>query len=157
MIGRNGHQRWPEALKFVNRLWNELPDKYKYNHGMKCIEKAFPNTDYSEMGFEGIRAQDILPLLTKRFSFEMFVGFGNIIDIFIDRAYGPNFDRADDRDRSFIDRVQEIDQREIESGHIKPTHMLAAMMKKPVSHAKFYKHLSPEFCTRRPGWRFSRT
>src|SRR5262249_1152980 len=35
MIGRNGHQRWPEALKFVNQFWRELPDKYKYNHGLK--------------------------------------------------------------------------------------------------------------------------
>jgi SAM-dependent methyltransferase len=156
MIGRNGHQRWPEALKFVQQFWSELPDRYRYNHGSKCVEKTFPNADYSEGGFEGIRAQDILPLLTKRFYFELFVGFGNIIDIFVDRAYGPNFDPTNDWDRSFIDRVQEIDQREIESGGVKPTHMLAAMTKKPVLHPKLYKHLSPEFCLRRPGWRFLR-
>jgi SAM-dependent methyltransferase len=153
MIGRNGHQRWPEALKFVEQLWNELPDKYRYNNGMNCVDRTFPNSDHSETGFEGIRAQDILPLLTKRFYFEMFVGFGNIIDIFIDRMYGPNFDPANEWDRSFIDKVHEIDQREIEGGRIKPTHMLAAMMKKPVLQPKFYKHLTPEFCIRRAGWR----
>jgi hypothetical protein len=151
MIGRNGHQRWPEALKFVQQFWRELPDKYRYNHRSKCVDKPFPNTDYSEEGFEGIRAQDILPLLTKRFYFELFVGFGNIIDIFIDRDYGPNFAPTNDWDRSFIDEVQEIDQLEIESGRLKPTHMLAAMMKKPVSDPKFYKHLSPEFCVGRTG------
>jgi SAM-dependent methyltransferase len=156
MIGRNGHQRWPEALKFVKTLWSELPEKYKYNHGMKYIENEFPNADHSAVGFEGVRAQDILPLLVKRFHFELFVGFGNIIDIFIDRAYGPNFDATDDWDRSFIDRVQALDQEEIESGRIKPTHMLAAMTKQPVSQAKFYKHLSPEFCVRKPGWRLFR-
>jgi SAM-dependent methyltransferase len=153
MIGRNGHQRWPEALKFVRMLWSELPDKYKYNHGMKCIEKTFPNTDYSSAGFEGIRAQDILPLLTERFNFELFIGFGNIIDIFIDRAYGPNFDAANEWDRAFIDRVHALDQTEIEGGRIKPTHMLAAMTKQSVPHPKFYKDLSAEFCVRRPGWR----
>lgn len=35
MIGRNGHQRWPEALKFVEEFWRELPDKYKYNQILK--------------------------------------------------------------------------------------------------------------------------
>ena len=156
MIGRNGHQRWPEALRLVNNFWEELPDKYKYHHGLKYVEKKFQNRDYSSEGFEGIRAQDILPLLTKRFHFEVFVGFGNIIDIFIDRAYGHNFDATNEWDRSFIDRVHALDQAEIESGRIKPTHMLAAMTKRPVSHPKFYKHLSPEFCIRPPRWQFFR-
>src|SRR5690606_7785864 len=25
MIGRNGHQRWPEARRIVDRFWSELP------------------------------------------------------------------------------------------------------------------------------------
>jgi len=33
--------------------------------------------DCSKQGFEGIRAQDILPLLVKKFSFRSFLGFGN--------------------------------------------------------------------------------
>jgi SAM-dependent methyltransferase len=150
MIGRNGHQRWPEALKFVKEFWRELPDKYRYNHGLKRAEKEFPNWDCASEGFEGIRAQDILPLLTRRFYFDLFVGFGNIVDIFVDRAYGPNFDPASEWDRTFIDRVQAVDQREIESGRVKPTHMVAAMTKQPVSQPRIYKHLSPEFCVRRP-------
>jgi len=150
MIGRNGHQRWPEALTFVKQFWRELPDNYKYNHLLKRIEEKFPNADCSVEGFEGIRAQDILPLLTRRFYFELFIGFGNIIDIFVDRAYGPNFDPGNEWDRSFIDRVQALDQTEIESGHVKPTHILAAMTKQPVSNTKMYKHLSPEFCVRHP-------
>ncbi len=158
MIGRNGHQRWPEALKFVNQFWDELPDKYKYNHGMKCVEKKFPNWDCSVEGFEGIRAQDILPLLTRRFYFELFIGFGNIIDIFVDRAYGHNFDPANEWDRSFIDRVQALDETEIESGRVKPTHMLAALTKQQVSHTRMHKHLSPEFCLRRTRrWTFPGT
>ena len=150
MIGRNGHQRWPEALKFINELWRELPDKYKYNHGMKQIEKKFQNWDHSVAGFEGIRAQDILPLLTRRFNFDLFVGFGNLIDPFIDRAYGPNFDPASEWDRAFIDRVQALDESELASGRIKPTHMIAAMTKQPVPATKMHRNLSPKFCVRRP-------
>ena len=150
MIGRNGHQRWPEALKMVQRFWKELPEKYKYNHSLKRFEKEYENWDCSTGGFEGIRAQDILPLLVERFHFEVFIGFGNIIDIFVDRGFGPNFDPANEDDRRFIDRVHALDQAEIESGRVKPTHMIAVMTNAPVAETKIYKHLSPEFCIRRP-------
>ena len=157
MIGRNGHQRWPEALKFVNQLWSELPEKYKYNRKLNRLEKEYENFDCSTEGFEGIRAQDILPLLVERFRFDLFIGFGNIIDIFIDRCFGPNFDPENEWDRDFIDRVQALDAAEIESGRIKPTHIMAAMTKRPTGPTKMYKHLSPQFCIRRPdedpvGW-----
>ena len=148
MIGRNGHQRWPEALKHIRRTWRSLPDKYKYNHSLKTIEKKFQNADYSDSGFEGIRAQDILPLLTRRFGFNLFIAFGNIIDPFIDRAFGPNFDPAIESDRAFIDRIQELDQAEIESGRVKPTHMIAVMTKEQYPGTRMHKHLSPEFCIR---------
>jgi len=32
MIGRNGHQRWPEALLQLEIFWAELDERYKYNH-----------------------------------------------------------------------------------------------------------------------------
>jgi len=150
MIGRNGHQRWPEALKFVEEFWEQLPMSYRYNCGLKRIERRFENLDCSTIGFEGIRAQDILPLLIQRFHFDLFYGFGNIVDIFVDRVYGPNFDPEKEWDRLFIDRVHAADVREIESGRLKPTHMYAAMMKHPSSNPKFYKHLTPEFSVRWP-------
>jgi SAM-dependent methyltransferase len=150
MIGRNGHQRWPEALRLVRELWAELPEKYKYNHQLKRMEKEFVNWDCSKEGFEGIRSQDILPLLIKHFSFEVFIGFGNIIDPFIDRNFGPNFDPNNEWDRNFIDRVHALDMTELEAGRIKPTHMMAVMKKKPVDQPKFHKHLTPEFCFRQP-------
>ena len=61
MIGRNGHQRWPEALEAVHEFWKELPDSYKYNHLLNRHEAMYENWDCSSEGFEGIRAQDILP------------------------------------------------------------------------------------------------
>jgi SAM-dependent methyltransferase len=150
MIGRNGHQRWPEALRLVENLWAELPEKYKYNHQLKRVDKTFINWDCSTEGFEGIRSQDILPLLIRHFSFEVFVAFGNIIDPFIDRSFGPNFDPNNEWDRGFIDRVHALDVMELEAGRIKPTHMMAVMRKKPVDHPQIHKHMTPEFCFRRP-------
>jgi len=150
MIGRNGHMLWPEALEIVKQLWKELPEKYKYNHQHKCLELEFKNWDCSQGGgFEGIRAQDILPLLSERFYFELFLAFGNVINPFIDRSFGHNFKIDSEWDREFIDRVHTLDEEYIEKGIIKPTHMIAAMTKTPPKHTKVYKHLTPEFCIRK--------
>lgn len=127
MIGRNGHQRWPEARAIVCEFWRELPSAYRYHRQLKRQEDEFLDWDCSTEGFEGIRAQDILPLLVDRFGFEMFLGFGNVIDPFIDRGFGPNFSAEDQWDRDFIDRVHERDQAELSAGSIKPTHMFAVM------------------------------
>lgn len=151
MIGRNGHMRWPEALELVSELWKELPTKYKYNCRLKRVEPEYENWDCSTEGFEGIRSQDILPLLTKRFGFDFFIAFGNVIDIFVDRCFGHNFDPNNQWDREFIDRVHLLDETKIEAGVIKPTHMMAAMKKNLSAKTTIYKHLTPEYCTRWPG------
>jgi ubiquinone/menaquinone biosynthesis C-methylase UbiE len=148
MIGRNGHRRWPEALRIVRQLWSELPDKYKHNHGTGVMEREFENADASTIGFEGIRAQDILPLLLMHFRFEVFVGFANLIDPFIDRAFGPNFDVDSSWDRGFIDRVHTLDMKHMEEGTLKPTHMYAVMSPSPTVPARVYKNLTPEACVR---------
>ena len=80
--------RWPEALFQVNELWRELPERYHHNRQLRRMEPEYENWDCSKEGFEGIRAQDVLPELLKRFHFKLFVGFGNVVDIFVDRSFG---------------------------------------------------------------------
>ncbi len=150
MIGRNGHMRWPEALEVVDRFWAELPESHRYNHLLKRTERRYVNFDCSVDGFEGIRAQDILPLLIRNFHFELFVPFGAAIDVFVDRCFGPNFDPANERDRDFVDRVAAADRAGIEAGTLKPTHMVAAMTVGPPPSRLVHGHLTPEFCVRRP-------
>ena len=63
MIGRNGHMRWPEALELVQALWSLLDERHKWNHQLRRLEAVYENWDCSiSGGFEGVRAQDILPL-----------------------------------------------------------------------------------------------
>ncbi|HEX6833456.1 MAG TPA: class I SAM-dependent methyltransferase [Rudaea sp.] len=131
MIGRNGHMRWPEALAVVREFWSELPARCRYNVQLRRQEDEFLDWDCSVEGFEGIRAQDILPLLVARFDFEFFLGFGNIIDPFIDRAFGPHFDAQSESDRQFIDRVHARDEAEMAAGRVKPTHMMAVLRHRP--------------------------
>ena len=129
MIGRNGHQRWPEALEIVQRYWKELPDTKKYNHLLNRFEAEYDNWDCSIEGFEGIRAEDILPLLVQRFQCEKFVGFGNVIDIFVDRCFGHNFSRESEEDKALIDKVHAEDEAGFAAGTLTPTHMMAVFCK----------------------------
>lgn len=151
MIGRNGHQRWPEALELINQFWDELPESYRYNRQMSRKEETYINHDCSTSGFEGIRAQDILPLLVERFNFEFFLPYGNIIFPFVDRSFGHNFDAGSPWDMDFIDRVHLADETGMLSGHLKPTSMLAVVCNEPVSTVVRDPRLSPEGCIRWPG------
>jgi SAM-dependent methyltransferase len=150
MIGRNGHMRWPEALELVQACWTLLDEKHQWNWQLKRREEVYENWDCSMEGFEGIRSQDILPLLVKSFQFDRFLGFGNAINVFIDRAFGHNFDVSHPKDCYFIDFVGQLDDYFIEAGTLKPTQMIAAMTKTGRSPTKTYKHLTPEFCIRDP-------
>jgi SAM-dependent methyltransferase len=148
VIGRNGHMRWPEALVYVDYIWRRMPHRYRYNHLQKRVEMEFENWDCSAAGFEGIRSQDVLPLLIDAFHFESFLAFGNIIDVFVDRAFGHNLSVEREDDCAFIDRVTMLDDRLIAEGIVKPTHMIARLRKQPVEKVNCFLHWTPEFCVR---------
>lgn len=151
VIGRNGHMRWPEALEVIHEVWRSMPDRYKFNHLLRRHECLYENWDCSVGGFEGIRAQDILPLLMHTFEFELFFAYGNIIDIFIDRAFGHNFDIQVEADKEFIDRIAELDEELLAAGTIKPTHLIASMRNSSTMNQQVYRHFTPDFCLRPAG------
>jgi SAM-dependent methyltransferase len=149
-IGRNGHMRWPEALSIVEEYWQELPGAYRFNCQIGRHEQEFVNWDCSSEGFEGIRAQDILPLLIERFDFDFFAAFANIVDPFIDRTFGHNFDPAREWDRDFVRRLEARDRAEILRGSIKPTHIVAAMCVGRPGKNVVMDGLTPRFSVRDP-------
>jgi SAM-dependent methyltransferase len=149
IIGRNGHMRWPEAYEMVCSLWSLLEKEKKWNHQLKRYEKVYENWDCSKDGFEGIRAQDILPLLIKYFKFELFYAFSNVIDVFAGRSFGHNFDQDDPFDRAFIDFVAYLDEKFIKEGRIKPTHLIARMTNEDPKETLIIEGLTPERCLRR--------
>ncbi len=135
MIGRNGHMFWKNTREIVNRLWLILPDELKYNRQMnnKFFSQRY-QTDYRKGdGFEGIRAQDILPLLDKKFNFEVFASFFSIMNRFIDRDFGHNFDSGNDYHRSIIEMIWYMDDNICRNHLLKPTQMIASLVKKNVA------------------------
>jgi SAM-dependent methyltransferase len=149
-IGRNGHMRWPEALPIVHEFWRKLPPSYRYNHQLRRYEELFEDWDCSQEGFEGIRAQDILPLLIELFHFKLFVAYANVITPFVDRSFGHNFDAAAEWDRAFIDEVHRRDEEQLVRGSIKPTQMLAILSTEADAPTRFVEPFSPPFCVRWP-------
>ena len=133
MIGRNGHQRWPEALTVVEQIWSTLDARLRFNHSMNVVDDMYPDHDCSSERFEAVRAQDVLPLLLDRFHPEQFVTFANVIDPFVDRIYGWNFDPSNPGDRALIDAIAALDESGIELGLWSPTHMIASFRPIPVS------------------------
>ncbi|MBJ7609778.1 MAG: class I SAM-dependent methyltransferase [Candidatus Dormibacteraeota bacterium] len=149
MVGRNGHQRWPEALSLIQLLWRSAPARYKYNRQLLVLDDEYVNRDYSMEGFEGIRAQDVLPLLLRTFFPDRFISFGNLTSVLTDRGYGHNFDPNSDEDRAFIDRVAQLDDLAIDLGVIKPTQLIASFRTKPVE-PRFFGNRAPDFSVRDP-------
>ena len=149
MIGRNGHLRWPEALEPLQRFWRELPVEYRWNGPLERYEETYVNHDCSSEGFEGVRAQDVLPLLLEHFDFHLFLAFGGVVDVFVDRNFGHNFDPSREWDRDFIDHVQAFNEEALLAGLLTPTQMYAVMTVEPCTERRYSRGLIPAQCVRK--------
>ncbi|MEU6641407.1 methyltransferase domain-containing protein [Saccharomonospora sp. NPDC046836] len=125
MIGRNGHRRWPEALEVVERIWATLPAELRRNAITGAVDDTYDDVDCAIEGFEGIRAQDVLPVLLDYLHPSFFLALGNVIDPFVDRIYGHNFDMGNEVHRSLIDHIGTLDDTLIDLGVLTPTRLTA--------------------------------
>jgi SAM-dependent methyltransferase len=125
MIGRNGHMRWPEAAVFIQMLWPILSERQRYHAQLKRLYVEFEDWDCSSSGFEGVRAQDILPLLVETFSPRKFFAGGGVVDPFIDRGFGFGFDMTQEQDRKLLHFICQLNDALLDNGQITPTLMLA--------------------------------
>jgi SAM-dependent methyltransferase len=67
-IGRNGNQLWPEALDAANQIFSLLPERFRRNAYTRKVDSTVPETDFSANSFEGIRSEEIEPLLLRYFN-----------------------------------------------------------------------------------------
>lgn len=151
MIGRNGHRAWPEALEVIDSIWKAMPARYRYHHVHKREYAAFPDIDMSSQSFEGIRAQDILPLLVEHPSlhFSKFYAWGGVVDRFISQGFGPNYDATREDDQAFLHVLSLLTDELNDSGRVKPVQMVAEMVRRPAS-CSHWPSRSPAACIRPP-------
>jgi 2-polyprenyl-3-methyl-5-hydroxy-6-metoxy-1,4-benzoquinol methylase len=150
VIGKNGHQKWPESLELINLIYENMPEKYKYNNQLNLLDEKFPNRDYSLECNEGVRSQDVLPLLIDFFNCEKFVYYGGITDIFIEPAYGPNFNIKNESEKLFIDTICNFNEYFINKDIIKPTLMFGLFRAKNYKIKKefFFNNKNPRLLVR---------
>ena len=154
MIGRNGHQRWPEALKYTEMAWAFVPDHWKHNFQFNAFHERYLDHDCAVSGFEGVRAQDVLPLLLERFDFSGFVAGGGFHDVMIDRGYGQSIDVNKPGEAALVRFLSEMNEMLLETGRVKPTMMFAQMRKKGAMEgraAAVHGNMTPEFAVRPTG------
>ena len=148
-IGRNANMCWPEAIDAIKPFWQELPQSYRYNRLLKRQEEHFINPDGLIRMSGAIRSQDILILLIERFNFKFFFPYGNIIFVFIDKAFGHNFDVNADWDKGFVDRVHSYDEAALISGELAPVSMMAVLTREETEMVLRHPVLTPQHCVRK--------
>jgi SAM-dependent methyltransferase len=125
MIGRNGHMRWPEMRPLVRRLWSMLPSAQRRDHVFGTPSLHFQDWDCAIEGFEGVRAQDILPLMAERFTIGRFAAWGGLADTFVNPRAAPNFDPRRAEDRAFLDAVSALEVALLDARRTTPASMVA--------------------------------
>jgi hypothetical protein len=147
--------RWHETAIFIRMLWPLLDERKRYHHQHRRVYEVFEDFDCSTEGFEGVRAQDILPLLVKTFSPRRFFATGGVIDPFIDRGFGHGFDMGREDDRRLLEFIADLNDALLDCGQIRPTLMLAHFAAEPAEE-RYYRNRTAAACVRdpadRPAW-----
>ncbi len=133
VITKNGIRMWPETEEAVRQIWAVLPDKYKVNHTRYEAPRftpRFSHKDCSADSFEGIRSQDVLPLIPEYFDPVLYVPCHSICRQLLDTQYGPNYDLNDPLDRSTVEFIWNLDCYYVRERILPPGTMFAVMSRK---------------------------
>jgi SAM-dependent methyltransferase len=144
VIGRNGHALWPSAAAFVDRWWRELRESQRYDRYFEKRVPRYTSVDHSTYSHEGVRAQDIVPILLQHFDFETFFAFGGGIMPFVERRLGFNFNPNDDADRNLIDRIHADDAANVAAARYPAAKMIASLRRKRRAVVPRYEPISPD-------------
>jgi SAM-dependent methyltransferase len=144
IIGRNGHQLWPDVEYALQSVWLTLPTEKRFDrHFGKTLERYQP-INHAAYSNEGVRAQDIVGCLLAEFDFELFFTFGAAIVPLVERRIGFNFDPQSADDCAIIDRMQAVDAEALSSSRYPAANMIAALRHKESVTAPVHEPMSPE-------------
>lgn len=101
-IGRNGNQLWPEALDEANRIFSLLPERFRRNAFTRKVDSTVPETDFSVNSFEGIRSEEIEPLLLRYFDPVEMSRMNCFLWRLVNPAYFHNYDLNSQEDRYIL-------------------------------------------------------
>lgn len=113
VIGQNRRLLWKENERFARRLLRQLPFRIRG----PCRLRAPSHTE----GMEGIRQQEILPLLHTHFTPLAEIRHGAFMRaICLHRHLGPRLDPSDEKRRRWLDWLIDADASAVRTGLLKP-------------------------------------
>lgn len=101
-VGKNGNRLWPDAKVEANKYLLQLPEQYRINRHSNQVDVEIPDNDYSVGCFEGIRSEDIEPVLDRWFYPVEVYRRNCFLWRLINLAYSDNFDLYNAGDRKWI-------------------------------------------------------
>lgn len=104
-VGRNGNRLWPDARAEATKLFRQLPEQYRLNRHANQLDSELPDNDFSVGCFEGIRSEDIEPVLDRWFHPADVYRRNCFLWRLINLAYSDNFDLEKVDDRGWIIRM----------------------------------------------------
>lgn len=91
-VGRNGNRLWPDARVQANAVFQQLPPRFRLNHHTHQVDGEVPDNDYSVGCFEGIRSEDIEPVLDRWFHPDDVYRRNCFLWRLVNLAYSDNYD-----------------------------------------------------------------
>ncbi len=101
-IGRNGNRLWPEARDRANAIFKNLPEKYRINSHSLQVDELLPDNDYSVGCFEGIRSEDIEPIIDVWFQQVDVFRANCFLWRLVNLAYNDNYNLNDECDINLV-------------------------------------------------------
>lgn len=101
-VGRNGNRLWPDAYEEADKFFKTLPEKFRLNQHTNQVDQIIPNKDYSVGFFEGIRSEDIEPILDRWFHQKDVYKANCFLWRLMDLAYSDNYNMSDSEDLSWV-------------------------------------------------------
>ena len=144
VIGRNGHQPWPDVDEVVQRHWAELPAEQRHDAYFGRVQPRYVPVDHAAYSNEGVRSQDVLACLLREFDAELFLTFGAAVMPFIERRAGFNFDRGRPEHTAFIDRIADEDEARLRAGDYPASNMILRLRHRGRVATTVFDPVSPQ-------------
>ena len=129
-IGRRGLQRYPDAQRMAQSIFDRLPARLRRDSYTGEIHSTLPDIDYSVNSFEAIRSEEILPLVLDRLRPLEYVVYDGLLTPLLDFRYGPNYDMSSEHDRTLAAMITLMDVELVRTGVLRPTALTGIFAKK---------------------------
>lgn len=108
-IGRCGNRLWPDALTEANYVFKGLPEKYRKNRTTHKVDLEISDKDFSVDCYEGIRSEEILPILSRWFHEHDVYTRNCFLWRLINLDYSDNYSLSSEEDRIWIIKMVEAE------------------------------------------------